>query len=30
MGLCVALMFFFWAALHFWFAGRTYQKDRVD
>jgi MFS family permease len=29
-GLIVALMFFVWAALHFWLIGRTYQQDRYD
>lgn len=29
IGLSVALLFFIWAAVHFWLAGRTYQADRV-
>lgn len=30
IGLCVALMFFFWAALHFWLAARAYAADRHE
>jgi predicted MFS family arabinose efflux permease len=29
-GLIAALMFFFWASLHFWLVGRTYHQDRYN